>query len=352
MFKTVVFLVNGPMESAMGERARAFSRELVNDFDCHIVYRKGNKIAAAWRMLRELFRLKPRLVYVLDMAASGVMAACAYRFLGGARWIVDTGDAIVELGKALGRGPLAMAATRLLEWVALRCSSAVVVRGSYHKELLAKRGINATFIPDGVDVEQFAPPQGQKPKGPNEPLVIGIVGSVVWSPVRNNCYGWELLDIIAGLRERMARPVRGIVIGDGNGLERLKARCRELGLEGLVEFPGRVPYAELPAWIHRMDVCLSPQTDDVVGRVRTTGKLPLYMATGRFILASRVGEAARVLPDEMLVDGINTESWIQKLLGFTNVELSVNYEFPLEKYDYKITSNYCKYILIANINYK
>jgi hypothetical protein len=35
--------------------------------------------------------------------------------------------------------------------------------------------------------------------------------------------------------------------------------------------------------------------------VRTTGKLPLYLACGKYILASRVGEAARVLPEEMLV---------------------------------------------------
>ena len=45
-----------------------------------------------------------------------------------------------------------------------------------------------------------------------------------------------------------------------------------------------------------IDVCLSTQTNDVIGNVRTTGKLPLYLAAGRFVLASRVGEAARVLP--------------------------------------------------------
>jgi glycosyltransferase involved in cell wall biosynthesis len=91
----------------------------------------------------------------------------------------------------------------------------------------------------------------------------------------------------------------------------LKARCQELGIEGLVEFAGRVPYAELPGWLHRMDICLSMQTNDVVGWVRTTGKLPLYLAAGRFVLASRVGEAARVLPEEMLVDGEDTNTWVQ-----------------------------------------
>jgi glycosyltransferase involved in cell wall biosynthesis len=51
-----------------------------------------------------------------------------------------------------------------------------------------------------------------------------------------------------------------------------------------------------------MDICLSTQTNDPVGRARTTAKLPLFLACGRFVLASRVGEAARVLPEEMLVE--------------------------------------------------
>src|SRR5262249_17970549 len=46
---------------------------------------------------------------------------------------------------------------------------------------------------------------------------------------------------------------------------------------------------------------------DVVGQVRTTGKLPLYLATGRYVLASRVGEAALVLPASMLVDYKNVK---------------------------------------------
>ena len=314
----------------MGERARAFVRELAPDFDCHVVYRHGGKLAAAWRMVRELWTIRPHICYVLDMAASGVAAAGVYRLLTGTPWYVDTGDAIVALGKALGRGPMAMFATRVLELFALRASSGVVVRGSYHKELLARRGITATFIPDGVDLEQFAPPKDQKPKGPTDPLVIGMVGSVVWSPVRESCYGWELVEIVKQLQGTIGRPVRGIMVGDGSGLPRLKARCQELGIEGLVEFAGRVPYAELPGWLHRMDICLSTQTNDVVGWVRTTGKLPLYLAAGRVVLASRVGEAARVLPEEMLVDGEDTSTWVQSARNGSSLILKENISKSLE----------------------
>src|SRR5262249_56903834 len=79
-------------------------------------------------------------------------------------------------------------------------------------------------------------------------------------------------------------------------------RWRDYGIEDRVVFVGPVPYADLPRHLGMMDVCLSTQTNDLAGRVRTTGKLPLYLASGRYILASRVGEAALVLPEEMLVE--------------------------------------------------
>jgi glycosyltransferase involved in cell wall biosynthesis len=93
----------------------------------------------------------------------------------------------------------------------------------------------------------------------------------------------------------------GLVIGDGSGLARLKERCIALGVEDRVVFVGRIPYRQLPRFINLMDICLSTQTNDTAGQVRTTGKLPIYLACGRFVLASQVGEAARVLPAEMLV---------------------------------------------------
>ena len=64
-----------------------------------------------------------------------------------------------------------------------------------------------------------------------------------------------------------------------------------------------------------MDICLSTQTNDLPGQVRTTGKLPLYLAAGKYILASRVGEASLVMCDEMLVDyaGVRDESYPREL---------------------------------------
>jgi glycosyltransferase involved in cell wall biosynthesis len=95
--------------------------------------------------------------------------------------------------------------------------------------------------------------------------------------------------------------VKGLIIGDGSGLPELKARCVARGLQDRIVFLGRIPYDDLPRYLNLMDICLSTQTNDAAGQVRTTGKLPLYLACGRFVLASDVGEAGRVLPPRMLV---------------------------------------------------
>ncbi|WP_435022611.1 glycosyltransferase (plasmid) [Tundrisphaera sp. TA3] len=299
----VAFLVPGGPASAMAERAGAFADRLSGEIDPRLVFAEGRRASAALAMLRRLEGLRPRLCYVLDIAAAGVAAAGMYRAATGTPMVVDTGDAVVELGRALGRGPVGMLATRGLEAFALRAAARVVVRGRHHRDLLARAGIPAEFVPDGVAVDQFAPGPDAGPRPAGRPLTIGLVGSCVWSPVRRNCYGWDLIELVRILRDRLPDlPVRGILIGDGSGVDVLKRRCEEYGLGGRIQFAGRVPYEELPACLRRIDICLSTQTNDAIGMVRTTGKLPLYLAAGRFVLASRVGEAARVLPPEMLVE--------------------------------------------------
>jgi glycosyltransferase involved in cell wall biosynthesis len=252
-------------------------------------------------MLSAIRSLRPDACHVFDMAASGVAAAGLYKHATGVPFIVDTGDAIVELARVLGRRRFGIMATRALESYSLRQAGQIVVRGTRHTELLAVKGINAEFVPDGVDVEQFVP-SSSPVREPSAPFVIGLVGSSVWVPSRQSCYGWELVELVRLLRGRLPRVVKGILIGDGSGLPVLRKRANECGVSDQIVFAGRMPYSELPEWLQAFDIALTTQTNDVIGNVRTTGKLPLYLASGRFVLASRVGEAARILPPEMLVD--------------------------------------------------
>jgi glycosyltransferase involved in cell wall biosynthesis len=231
------------------------------------------------------------------MAVSGVASALPFRIFGPATVLIDTGDAVTALARAAHlRGPLGVAATWLLEEAGLKLASHIVVRGFLHHELLARRGISSTWIPDGFEEEIFHPAAASSTEAD---LCIGLLGSVIWNGSLSATYGYDLVEILAALSDL---PVRGVLVGDGTGLARLKAHASARGVAQRMTFAGHVPYPELGSWLHSFDVALSTQTNDLPGQVRTTGKLPLYLACGCFVLASRVGEAARVLPPEMLVD--------------------------------------------------
>lgn len=293
----VAFVVNGTPGSAMADRARAFSARLADRFAITTMFREGGKVAAIGRLRRALASADPQLVYVFDIGYSGVAAASLHRRLRGVPMVVDTGDAITELAQSMGRGRTGILLTRLLEAHALRAAAHVVVRGTEHQRILAARGIGrVTVIQDGVDLSLFDAgdaPDLRARLAPGAALTVGLVGSVSWSEPLQRCYGWELVELLRLLPDA---PVRGILVGDGDGLPRLREQAESAGVSDRVAFVGRVPLAELPGYLRAMDVCLSTQTNDVPGRVRTTGKLPLYLALGRFVLASDVGEASLVLP--------------------------------------------------------
>lgn len=314
--ETIAFIVNGGANSAMGQRARAFADLLANRFDIHIAYRTPQKLASIYQLFAFLRQTKPAVSYVFDMGFSGVLAAGFYKLLFRNRLIIDTGDAIYELAREAGeRGKVGLWLTQALEWFSLKIGDRMVVRGTFHKQLLAEQGIAVEVIQDGVDTKQFAPEDVSELRrqcGLDGVLTIGLIGSSVWSEKQQLCYGWDLVETIRLLKDK---PVIGLMIGDGSGIPHLKARCREYGIEDRLQFRGFVPYEELPKMMGLMDVCLSTQTNNIVGQVRTTGKLPLYLAMGKYVLASDVGEASLVLPPTMLVpyEGIKDENYPRRL---------------------------------------
>lgn len=298
----VAFVVNGAFDSAMGHRARDLATRITG-YDIRFAYRSSQKLVSVITFLLFLLRSRPTVIYVFDISYSGILAAAFYRIAFGNLLIVDTGDAITELARSSGsRGKLGIRLTQLLESFTLRIADRVVVRGSFHRDLLAQRRVFADVIQDGVDLGTFTREDARdlrKHQGLDGVLTLGLVGSSVWSEKLQMCYGWELVETMRLLK---SKPVKGVIIGGGSGISHLKAQCRAYGIEDRILFLDHVPFADLPRYLKLIDVCLSTQTNDVVGQVRTTGKLPLYLAAGRHILASKVGEAALVLPKEMLVD--------------------------------------------------
>lgn len=308
MKTNISFLVNDVISGPLGIRAREFARRMPTDYHVHIAYRGRKKLHALAEFFEFLRRTKPEIGYVFDMGYSGVMAASLYKKIAPMRLIVETGDAIYELARSSGmRSRLGLELTRWLEQFALRSADRVVVRGTFHQHWLQHLGIESDVIQDGVNMSQFKPMDVAALRadlGLANALTVGVVGSLEWSEKLQWCYGQELIEAIRLLKKER---IIGIIIGNGSGVDHLKQRCRDYGIRNQVRFWRRVPFDELPQRLCLMDVCLSTQTNNLVGRVRTTGKLPLYLAAGRYVLASDVGEASLVLPPEMRIDYIGVK---------------------------------------------
>jgi glycosyltransferase involved in cell wall biosynthesis len=250
----------------------------------------GSGALGARRAIRALLGRAAPVVYLVDVGISTTVAALIARALG-RRVLLDTGDVAYELARSVGgRSAASLLAVRLGEQAALRASHHVIVRGRRHASLIPRP---ATHIPD------LAPP-GTAPRdggpvrrrlGLERAFVVGLVGSIRLAPALGITYGWDLVEALTHSPVR----VHALIVGDGDGLPQLQARARELGVHGRCRFVGRVASQQVDTYIGAMDVAISTQSDDTVGAVRTTGKLPLYLAGGCPVLATHVGEAIDLL---------------------------------------------------------
>ena len=228
----IAFVVNGDEQSAMAMRAQAFARHLARRWPIEVGYRRKGRVGSIPQLAWWLARQRPDAIWVFDMALSGVVAGTLVK-PGGARLIIDTGDVIAELARQSRlRGRLGVLATSGLERLAEAAADALIVRGTAHAELYAERGIPTTLIPDGVEVDQFAGVGRREATrhslGVTDELVVGLVGSTVWSPSLGLTYGWDLVEALGQLRDL---PVVGLIVGDGSGIPHLRERARALDVD-------------------------------------------------------------------------------------------------------------------------
>jgi glycosyltransferase involved in cell wall biosynthesis len=281
--RDVLLLSRSRPDGVMARRAEELARRSAPELRVTVVHRGMG-----------LPRRRPHAVVVFDTASQELGPALRHR-LRGVPVVVDAGDVVAELLAKLGAARTRVRYRALLERAAWRWADALVLRGEGFREVLAERGVRRSVdvLPDGVDLASFRPLDpgpGRRRLGlaPDD-VAVGVVGSIVWSPAESTAYGWELVEALPSLPTR----VKAVVVGEGDGLPRLRARADELGVGARLVTPGRVAHEDVPALLGALDAVSWTQTPDAVGRCRTTVKLGEYLACGRFVIASDVGEARR-----------------------------------------------------------
>lgn len=249
-------------------------------------------------LLRRLTRTpRPDFAVVYDCDPRELRPALLLRARG-VPIALEVGDVAADVIRALGGSRARVARRRLTEAVAWRCADRLIVRGAGFLDVLAERGVRrrAHVVPEGVDLARFAPQapaDGRRLLGLSaDDVAVGVVGTIAWNPLPRTAYGWELVEALP----RLPLRVKAVIAGPGDGVAKLRERAAQLGVADRLLTPGALDHDDIPAVLAALDAVTWTQTPDAVGRCRTTLKLPEYLASGRFIVASDVG-AARAYVD-------------------------------------------------------
>lgn len=169
---------------------------------------------------------------------------------------------------------------------------------------LVERGVAADRIlinSNGVDPAIYSPSVDgsvvRSRYGLDNKLVIGFIGTFGrWHGAEELTRAFALL-----LRSRpdLRRTARLLLIGDGVTMAEVKTAITQSGVAPETILTGLVPQAEGAAHLAACDVLVAPHVPNADGSpfFGSPTKLFEYMATGRAIVASNLGEIGEVLED-------------------------------------------------------
>jgi glycosyltransferase involved in cell wall biosynthesis len=149
-------------------------------------------------------------------------------------------------------------------------------------------------IRHGIDLEQFRPDTAMRARAraswgvPDDAFVFGTVRRFVYEKGID-----VLVEAFAALRKSATRDIRLVLIGEGPEQSALQALAENHGVGDAVVFPGftMTPWTAYPG----LDVFVIPSRIEALGVVVVEA-----MASGCFVIASRVGGIPEMISDPSL----------------------------------------------------
>jgi glycosyltransferase involved in cell wall biosynthesis len=151
-------------------------------------------------------------------------------------------------------------------------------------------------LPNAVDIHRFAPHPNLRAetraslKLTTEPLLV-FVGSF---------YQWH--DIVTLLNSfvlvlKSNSQTRLVLVGDGTEREKMMQYAKDLGVDHAVQFTGHVTHAEVSRFANVADIAVVPVPAMKQTMWLSPMKLFEYMASGKAVVASAMGQIVNVVHD-------------------------------------------------------
>jgi len=215
---------------------------------------------------------------------------------------------IVEINSPVGtiqnRGNqrwLSYCLMRVFERMILSQADDIVVVSEAIKRYLNANGIRRNKVivnPNGVDPDVFSSSinedEVRRKYGLKDKTVVGFSGNFVrWHGIPN------LIKAISNVILYNSN-IHLLLIGDSKLRRRYQQMVKEKNLDEYVTFTGAIPYSEVPEYLAACDILVSSQIPIVDGLDyhQSPVKIFEYMAMGKPIIASNLGQISRILQHE------------------------------------------------------
>lgn len=182
----------------------------------------------------------------------------------------------------------------LERWLPVLADS-VSCASSHLKDLTRQFGVKDEYIfdsPVGADLQRFKP--GLDGGWVREKY--NIKGQLVLYV--GQLHGAQYVDLFlraANIVLHEFTAATFMVVGEGFWEGNLKRIAGDLGIRGKVIFTGAVPHQEIPSYISAASICVAPFRDTQVTRCKSPLKIVEYLASGKPVVASNVGEVRKMV---------------------------------------------------------
>lgn len=183
----------------------------------------------------------------------------------------------------------------------LAAAARIFVVSDVERQNLERAGVAADKIvvnPNGVDTDMFKPGIG----GGETRTALGVSADETLAGFVGSFGPWHGVEVLTDAIKRIpaASQIRFLLVGSGSLLGQVKESLESEEQDGRVIFAGSVEHHEVPVLLDACDILVSPHVPLAEGTefFGSPTKIFEYMAMGKGIVASRLGQIAEVLRHE------------------------------------------------------
>jgi glycosyltransferase involved in cell wall biosynthesis len=285
-FKILVFATKG---SGTNEEKRII--QLLHNFEIYLVaFEPKQKFRSYLEILRQARETKPSLIVMEGTGIFGGLACIWLRIFKGIPYILSSGDAIAPFLSL--NYPFLYPFTISYEAILYRLCYGFIGWTPYLVGRALTFGATKGLTAAGWVHFERSPKELEASRQairielgiPEDAIVFGLLGAIIWNPKVNYCYGYELVQALAKIQRQ---DIYVLIVGDGSGLDILK-KLAGSNLNNRIFLTGNVPLEKVLDYMAVMDVASLPQSVDGVGSFRYTTKICEYIAAKLPTMISQV----------------------------------------------------------------